>query len=101
MNSITVPHVVGTAVSTAILFCGVAVYDNLPSVSGSILNDYANSGSVDYGLSLDRYQLLSKENIQKNNIEVIHGFASNLLENIEDIPAEFNEAVDRNFWDLV
>ena len=38
---------------------------------------------------------------EKKNIETIHKFSSNLLENIEDIPLEFSEAIDEKFWDLV
>jgi hypothetical protein len=102
MTTVTLQHVVGTAMTTAILFCGAPVTDQgnfsitLPS------EDSSSRKSIDYGLSFDRYQILNNDEIaQQNDIEVIHGFASNLLENIRDLPPEYSELVDANFWDLI
>lgn len=35
------------------------------------------------------------------NIETIHRFASNILENIEDLDPEFSRVIDENYWDLI
>jgi hypothetical protein len=36
-----------------------------------------------------------------NGIEVIQMFATNLLEEMVDIPPEFSRVIDENFWDLI
>jgi len=101
MGLINFPHTVGTSVTTAILFCGVSINDQ----SLALLQVKTTSSSqvqVSHGLSFDRYTLVNNSYSQeKKNIETIHKFSSNLLENIEDIPLEFSEAIDENFWDLV
>lgn len=101
LNSISIPYVVGTAVTTAILFCGVSVSDQFSNIPSAAFRGSDIPQNINYGLSFDRYQLLSKDDTQRENIEIIHGFASNLLENIEDISADFSQAVDENFWDLI
>lgn len=101
MVSVKLPYVVGTAVTTAILFCGINTSEELSTTSHISMD---NPEKIDHGVasSFDRYKLLPVNNIkEKENIEVIHSFASKLLENIEDIPPEFSEAVDANFWDLI
>ena len=34
-------------------------------------------------------------------IEIIHKFASSILDNIKDLDPEFSKIVDENFWDLI
>jgi hypothetical protein len=100
MGLINFPHTVGTSVTTVILFCGVSINDQ----SLALLQVKAASSQVQvsHGVSFDRYTLVDNSYSQeKKNIETIHEFSSNLLENIEDIPLEFSEAIDENFWDLV
>lgn len=101
MISTGFPYVVGTAVTTAILFCGINTSQHPYSVV-SVPSDEGQI-SIDHGIanSLDRYTLIPRNIEQRDNIEVIHNFAVNLLDNIEDIPPEFSEAVDANFWDLI
>lgn len=36
-----------------------------------------------------------------NGVEAIQMFAMNLLEEMIDIPPEFSQVIDENFWDLV
>ena len=99
MNTNSFPYVVGTAVTTVVLFCGANTsqyhYASTPMPSDEQVN-------IDLGIaqSFDRYTLISNAE-QQDNIEVIHNFAANLLENIEDIPADFSKAIDDNFWDLI
>jgi hypothetical protein len=50
----------------------------------------------------DSYTLLNNNNTgELEKIEVIHAFASNLLDHIEELPLEFSQAIDDNFWDLI
>ena len=34
-------------------------------------------------------------------VDIIHHFASNILDNIKDLEPEFSKTVDENFWDLI
>ncbi len=54
-------------------------------------------------MSFDYYQAIDKDEktASRRQIEVIHRFASNLLENIKDLDPEFSKTVDENFWDLI
>lgn len=36
----------------------------------------------------------------EKQMDVIHKFASNILDNIKDLEPEFSKTVDENFWDL-
>jgi len=53
-------------------------------------------------LNFDYYQLVGKEQaIDLEQIDIIHKFASNILDNIKDLDPEFSKTVDENFWDLI
>ena len=53
-------------------------------------------------MNFDCYQLLDKDQaIAIEQIDVIHQFASNILDNIKDLEPEFSKTVDENFWDLI
>ena len=101
MSSTGFPCVVGTAVTTAVLFCGINT--SLPPYSLLSVSSDEGQISIDHGIanSLGRYTLIPQNIEQRDNIEIIHNFAVNLLDNIEDIPPEFSEAVDAHFWDLI
>jgi hypothetical protein len=101
MSSTRFPFVVGTAVTTAVLFCGINT--SLPPYPLFYVPSGEGQISIDHGIasSLDRYTLIPHNIEQRDNIEVIHNFAVNLLDNIEDIPPKFSEAVDAHFWDLI
>ena len=53
-------------------------------------------------LTYDHYQLVQKEqSVVLEQIDTIHRFATNLLDNITDLDPEFSQTVDDNFWDLI
>ncbi len=109
MGSHTLPYVVGTAATTAattvILFCGLSTSDQTQAIlSLSIHNNpVAATSGVDHGVTLfDRYNLVKNDNTKyKDHVETIYNFASNLLENIEDLPSDYSDVIDANFWDLM
>ena len=53
-------------------------------------------------MNFDYYQLVRKEQtVTLEQIDIIHKFASNILDNIKDLEPEFSKTVDENFWDLI
>lgn len=53
-------------------------------------------------LNFDYYQLVGKEQaVALEQIDIIHKFASNILDNIKDLDPEFSKTVDENFWGLI
>jgi hypothetical protein len=53
-------------------------------------------------LNFDYYQLVAKEySATQMQIDIIHKFASNLLDNIKELDPEFSRTVDENLWDLI
>lgn len=53
-------------------------------------------------MNFDYYQLIDKDQATAiEQIDVIHQFASNILDNIKDLEPEFSKTVDENFWDLI
>lgn len=48
-----------------------------------------------------QYEVVSEDALLSQNIEAIHQFASNILENVEDLDPEFSELIDENYWDLI
>lgn len=46
------------------------------------------------------YSLLSEEQEAIRQIEIIHGFVSNLIENSEELDPNFAKTVSKHFWDL-
>lgn len=102
MSEVNFSHTVGTAFTTAILFCGVAINDQTLALLQVIPCQPPAQIGTTYGLTYDRYTLNNESySDERKNIEIIHKFASNLLANIEDMPLEFSEAVDDNFWELI
>jgi len=98
------PYVVGTAVTTAILACGVQTSAQMTPIQSSVLNNGVPQVTEYINLArlFDRYKLITNDNFkQESQIETIHNFASNILENIEELPPEFSEAVDAHFWELI
>ena len=41
------------------------------------------------------------QTVMLEQIDIIHKFASSILDNIKDIDPEFSKTVDENFWDLI
>lgn len=50
---------------------------------------------------LTQYKVTNGKLDAFQNIKVIHKFASNLLENIEDLDPEFSKVIDENYWNLI
>lgn len=93
----------GTAITTAILSGGIAVDSYPQSVTQMKHMEEMAESYQDYGISFDRYILLdANERLSESEqIETLHIFASNILENIQTLPSEFSQIIDENFWDLV
>lgn len=53
------------------------------------------------GNVLTQYRVLEETSEVFKKIDAIHSFASNILENIEDIDPEFSKVIDENYWDLI
>lgn len=52
-------------------------------------------------ISQTHYATISSSNTNADKLEIIHQFASTLLENIEDLDPEFSQVIDENYWDLI
>jgi len=92
----------GTSITTLILFCGVVVNDVHHHLQENKLNLATNNREIDYGINNDRYEIISHNALNDNDkIQIIQDFSGSLLEDIEDIPEEFAQAVDENIWDLI
>lgn len=46
------------------------------------------------------YRLRSEENRVSDQINIIHGLVSNLIEDSEDLDPLFSDTVSKHFWDL-
>ena len=53
------------------------------------------------GLDLHETLVNAIDNPSQEQIDIIHHFASNILDNIKDLEPEFSKTVDENFWDLI
>lgn len=91
--------VVGCAATTAVTLIACAGTPTMPSLDIKDLNEFLN---VPSGATYDYYQVQDIEHTDTlSKIEVVHRFASTILENIEDLEPEFSKTVDENFWDLI
>ena len=86
----------------------IVMLSNGASVAGYSSNvttkPFASSSQVDHGLSslTEAYKITPKNSIFENEqVAIIHRFASNLIENIEDFPPEYSEIIDEHFWELI
>ncbi len=53
-------------------------------------------------MNFDSYQDIGNEQGKAlEQINIIHRFASNILDNIKDLEPEFSKTVDENFWDMI
>lgn len=97
MMSIDSTNVVRTSIITIVLVGSTPVDALMPTK-----NYPYRQAKSDHGVLYDSYTLIDNSCVkEKRNIEIIHKFSSNLLENIEDMPVEFSRAIDDNFWDLL
>ena len=94
---------VSSAITTLILVGGVAIDSQAMSFPEmELAPENPTLHKIIPNLSFDRYKLIDNANFNEiKKIEIIHSFASNLIENIEELPLEFSQAIDDNFWDLI
>jgi len=78
---------------------------NYPGAPGLNHTDFLNPTTpmcVPEEMCFDYYGVSSEEQKRAaDQIEIIHQFASNILDNIKDLDPEFSKTVDENFWDLI
>lgn len=92
-------NVIGSVTTAAVLWNS---YMGAPTVNSI---DFANLNvqiKAPEEMSFDYYQLVGKDQaVALEQIDTIHQFASNILDNIKDLDPEFSKTVDENFWDLI
>ena len=82
--------------ATSLLNSGTVELDREPTL---ILDDdtakyYMNATQTTYtNVPVTRYTF--------DQVKTLHAFASNLLDNIEDLDPDFSRAIDDEFWNLI
>lgn len=89
--------------TTAALIGGlVFTLDEIPNLQyANIPISYEIQASEDFGSAITQYRVRDEREKAFQKMETIYKFASNLLENIEDLDPEFTKAIDENYWDLI
>ena len=88
-------------VTTTAALVGVCFSSSVaPSLN---VEDYnlASQLPQNFGSAITSYNSISDFSEISRKIETIHKFASNILENIEDLDADYSKAIDENYWDLI
>lgn len=97
-------HVVGNTTTAAVLCCYCLSGFNANQITGAHSN-YPSEIRLPKEISFDYYKIVNKDNKDQatsmEQIAVLHKFASNILENIKDLDADFSKTIDENFWDLI
>jgi hypothetical protein len=92
-------NVVGSAVTACVLcysYLGAQTTINLDTVNTNIQISAPKEIKYDY------YQIINPDQaVMFEQIDIIHKFASSILDNIKDLDPEFSKTVDENFWDLI
>lgn len=92
-------NVVGSAATAAVLCYS---YMGAPTMNPDNLPNLDTIHKVPAEMNFDCYQLIDKTQATVlEQIDIIHHFASNILDNIKDLEPEFSKTVDENFWDLI
>ena len=92
-------NIAGSAATAAVLCYS---YLGAPLINPIVFVDPNIQITAPDELNYDHYQLVQKEqSVALAQIDTIHKFATNLLDNIEDLDPEFSQTVDDNFWDLI
>ncbi len=92
-------NVVGSVTTAAVLYYSYMGSPSANPVDFSILHVQLKAPAE---MNFDYYQLMDKDQtVALEQIDVIHQFASNILDNIKDIEPEFSKTVDEHFWDLI
>jgi len=93
-------NVIGSATTAAVLCYSYMV--GAPATNPVDLVSLNAQFQAPSEMNFDYYQLIDKDQAAAlEQIDVIHQFASNLLDNIKDLEPEFSKTVDENFWDLI
>lgn len=86
----------------AAMLGGFAVPDELANINFTHISSvYEGREIVESGNAQTQYHTTIGNIEAVQNIQTIHKFSINLLENIEDLDPEFSKAIDENFWDLI
>lgn len=92
-------NVVGSATTAAILCYS---YLGAPAINHIEFSTFNININAPKEMNFDYYQLIDKDQaVSLEQIDIIHQFASNILNNIKDLDPEFSKTVDENFWDLI
>lgn len=92
-------NVVGSATTAAVLCYS---YMGAPAINPVDFSNLNVPLKAPIEMNFDYYQLIDKDQAAAlGQIDVIHQFASNILDNIKDLEPEFSKTVDENFWDLI
>ena len=92
-------NVVGSAATAAVLCYS---YIGVPAINPDNLPNLNIQFEAPTEINFDYYQLIDKTQATiLEQIDIIHHFASNILDNIKDLEPEFSKTVDENFWDLI
>lgn len=92
-------NIVGSATTAAVLCYS---YMGASAVNPVNFSNLAAQLKAPAEMNFDYYQIIGKEQAAAlEQIDVIHQFASNILDNIKDLEPEFSKTVDENFWDLI
>jgi hypothetical protein len=90
--------IIGSA-ATAVVFC--YTYLGEPTIKTDFDKSMAQTRAPKE-MSFDYYQIVANENTHVfEQINIIHKFASSILDNIKELEPEFSKTVDDNFWDLL
>ena len=100
MSSLAINSFIGGALTAATI--GYCAFNPTPiitpqSTHNLMQNDYAILKSV---VEQQIYKPFTQNDILKNEIEIIHSFVNNLIENSEKSPPHFSKTIDDFFWDL-
>ena len=99
MPSFQIKSVIGSAATAAVLFysyCGTSTFDQVTTTNIEIPHN------APIELKYDYYELLNNEqSTALEQVDIIHKFASDILDNIKDLDPDFSKTVDENFWDLI
>lgn len=92
-------NVIGSATTAAVLCYS---YMGAPTVNHVDFASLDAQLKAPAEMNFDYYQLIDKDQaVALKQIDVIHQFASNILDNIKDLEPEYSKTVDENFWDLI
>lgn len=100
MSLSQVKNMLGSAATAAVLCYSYIGSPTLNPVNFS--HNIDSKVNVPPEMNFDYYQLVDNDQATTfKQIDIIHQFASTLLDNIKDLDPDFSKTVDQNFWDLI